>query len=84
MRTERHLFPNPVKWLDFSYNWHVIAPASLSLGIAVASASCVTVDDATLEYRDGVLYACYDATHMDKCYKVKDNNPEPNGTKAPE
>lgn len=70
MHTKNDLFLNGVKWLAFEYQWLPIP--CLYCATVLGLSACTSMPDSTLQYKDGILYACVKASHQkeDKCYKV--------------
>lgn len=70
------LFPEPVKCKA--------AGSRLIPLLALMASGCVDLQAYTLVYKDGVLYACVDASHEDSCHKVLPKQANPNDNKTPE
>ncbi len=84
MSANSHLFPTGVKWELLPYKWAKI-PCAYCL-YALGLSACTELPDSTLTIKDGVVYACVNASSSkeDKCYKVEDENLPPKGTATPE
>jgi hypothetical protein len=84
MSTDNSLFPNEVKWRLIPYDWSSIPCAYCALVLGLSA--CTNLPDSTLQIKDGVVYACVNASSSkeDKCYKVEDKSLPPKGTATPE